>query len=98
VNVISCTFQGNKASIQNGGAIDYSGYGSLTVNRCTFNNNDRNHGGPISYIGDWTLTVDKCAFKNNKALKTKNTVPWGGAISTTSYMKKHSLILNLQKI
>lgn len=80
MTVTNCIFQNNKA-VQNGGAIDYNGFDKLTVNKCTFNNNDGNYGGAIHHIGTG-LTVNKCTFKNNKATDKKY-YGQGGAISTS---------------
>lgn len=77
----NCTFTGNSASGQFGGAISHSGSGSaLVLKGCTFTNNTAGYGGAISHGGDAALIADRCVFTGNYA--DQNDGYGGGGVRT----------------
>jgi hypothetical protein len=90
-NITNCAFEGNVAENLGGGALSVAGGGVLTVDHCTFTNNqvmsqtDNGSGGAIliSYYNSQitvtgSATVTNCTFTNNSVASTFFTS--GGAI------------------
>jgi hypothetical protein len=81
LTLTNCEFINNTidaAAGTTGGAVNYSGTGTLTVTGCTFtgNSNDNSDGGALYYFfnnfagNQATMTVTNCTFNNNTATVT----------------------------
>ena len=57
---------GNLGSLQNGGAVQYSGSGTLTLSNCYVTGNSANSAGGLYNIGG-TVNLVNCTFANNQA-------------------------------
>jgi hypothetical protein len=79
LTAIGCTFTGNLAPANNGGAIGNFG-GNATILQCTFSGNSAGYGGAI-YSNGGPLTVAQCTISNNIAIATG-----GGILSAANGM------------
>ncbi len=96
INITNCAFEGNVAEYRGGGALALIGGGTLTVDNCTFTNNqaasllDASSGGAIlvEYSGGDTpvtgsATITNCTFTSNSVTSTHYN--YGGAIGVKAF-------------
>ncbi|MBQ3455213.1 MAG: InlB B-repeat-containing protein [Synergistaceae bacterium] len=78
--ITNCTFTGNKAASNYGGAISSGHYGKLTITDCTFTeNSSQNSGGGIYMNGEPESKISNCVI-------TKNTSGnYGGGFATGAF-------------
>lgn len=75
MKLTNCTFYGNSAGTEAGGALS-AGQSKVKISNCTFSGNSADHGGAISLVG--TMAVTNSTFVANVATDAGSS---GGAIS-----------------
>ncbi|MBX9781905.1 MAG: DUF2341 domain-containing protein, partial [Chitinophagaceae bacterium] len=97
LNVTGCTFSGNTATGAVGGAINYSGTGTVNISGCTFSGNTAGtQGGALNISGNGAGPSACNILRNTFTTNTANGNAFGGAV--TAVTNAQSVIINFNRI